>query len=81
MNTHENVVSKLTQMEFKRDAELTWKTEGLKGLRDKYWTTWFLSSQGLVTELKRLLDTTPQPRAPAAFLTGRQKLSTLNIPA
>ena len=59
---HEKADKKIISMEYKRDAELAWKMQRLRGQRDRYWSLWFLAANGLVVELNRLLNDGPLPK-------------------
>ena len=62
VTTNDKTQERLISMGYKRDAELAWKMQKLRGQRDRYWSLWFLSSNGLVVELNRLLDESPLPK-------------------
>ena len=75
VNTNTKMEKVTTKMEFRKHSELQWRIHQLKGQRDRYWTIWYLSANNMVTELKRLLDETPQEKAPARYLAVRSKMS------
>ena len=62
VNINASAEKKLVSMGYKRDAELAWKMQRLRGQRDRYWSLWFLAANGLVVELNRLLNESPLPK-------------------
>lgn len=75
VKTHAKMENTTVKMEYRKHSDLQWRTHQLKGQRDRYWTIWYLAANNMHAELKRLLDESPQPKAPARFLAVRSQMS------
>lgn len=56
LSQNKSILVKTTEkMIMKKTGELKWKMETNKGVRDSYWTIWYLASNQLLSELERYI--------------------------
>lgn len=56
VTTKSILVKKAEKMVVKNEGKLRWMMEVNVGRKDRYWTIWFLTSRGMIVELKRLIQ-------------------------